>query len=169
MRSIATHALAFGLVLSVILSILVLVVLRVNAEIFLNDYPPDIKAKWGPMSERTKRQRVVFAATLFGAIIAVVAWSLETLPAFVAGEMTFGTAFSYFVIMFGTFNVFDWLVLDWGLMLLQPRFVVLPGTEGMAGYRSYWFHFRGFLIGIPIVLAGSAIAAGVVWTILRVR
>jgi len=46
---------------------------------------------------------------------------------------------------------------------------VLPGTEGMASYRSWWFSIRGFLIGIPIVLAGSLIAAGVVWVILRFR
>jgi hypothetical protein len=31
----------------------------------------------------------------------------------------------------------------------------------MAGYRDYRFHFRGFLIGIPIVLAGSALCAGI--------
>jgi hypothetical protein len=54
------------------------------------------------------------------------------------------------------------LVLDWGLVYWQPRFVVLPGTEGMAGYGSYWFHFRGFLIGIPIVLLGSALLAAIV-------
>jgi hypothetical protein len=64
--------------------------------------------------------------------------------------------------MFGTFNILDWVVLDWSLVYWQPRFVVLPGTEGMAGYRSYWFHFRGFLIGIPIVLMGSALLAAIV-------
>ena len=68
----------------------------------------------------------------------------------------------HFAVMFGTFNVLDWLVLDWGLVYWQPRFIVLPGTEGMAGYGSYWFHFRGFLIGIPIVLLGSALLAAIV-------
>ena len=44
MSPIVTHALEFGVVLSVILFVLLLVVLRANAEIMLNDYPPDIKA-----------------------------------------------------------------------------------------------------------------------------
>jgi hypothetical protein len=60
------------------------------------------------------------------------------------------------------------VLLDWGLVYYQPRFFVLPGTEGMAGYRSYWFHFRGFLIGIPIILAASALAAGIVSIMIRV-
>lgn len=35
---------------------------------------------------------------------------------------------------------------------LQPCFVVLPGTEGLQGYRDYGFHFRQFLkrvVGYP--------------------
>jgi hypothetical protein len=162
MWPIVTHALVFGLVLSIILGALLLVVLLAKAEIMLSDYPPDIKAKWGPMTARTKRQRILVAGIFFAAIIAVVAWSLETLPAFVSREMTFGSWFTFFAVMFGTFNVFDLLVIDCGLVYWQPRFIVLPGTEGMAGYRSYWFHFRGFLIGIPIVLMGSALFAGIV-------
>ena len=168
MWPIVTHALGFGLVLSGIIIALLLVVLRANAEVMLNDYPPDIKAKWGPMTERTKRQRVVVAAVFLVAILGVVAWSLQTLPSFVARDTTFASAFAYFAIMFGTFNVLDCVVLDWGLVYYQPRFVVLPGTEGMAGYRNYWFHVRGFLIGIPIVLAGSALAAGILAIMVRV-
>ena len=155
--------------LSVILGALLLVVVRVNPEIMLNDYPPDIKARWGPMTERTKRQRTLVAAIFLVAILAVVAWSLETLPAFVARDLTFRSAFAHFAIMFGTFNVFDWLVIDCGMVYWQPRFVVLPGTEGMAGYRDYRFHFRGFLIGIPIVLIASALFAAVVSIGLRAR
>jgi len=161
MRPIVTHALEFGLVLSAILFGLLLAVLRANPEIMLRDYPPDIQAKWGPMSERTKRQRLLVAAVFLMVILGVAVWSVKTLPALVARDVTFAAAFAHFAIMFGTFNILDWLVLDWGLVYCQPRFVVLPGTEGLAGYESYWFHFRGFLIGIPIVLGGSALFAAV--------
>ena len=64
MGPIVTHALEFGLALSVMLFVLLLVVLRANPEIMLNDYPPDIRAKWGPMTERTRRQRAVAGAFL---------------------------------------------------------------------------------------------------------
>jgi predicted permease len=162
MGPIVTHALEFGVALSVILFVLLLVVLRVNPEIMLNDYPPDIRAKWGPMTERTRRQRALVAGAFLLVILGIVAWSLRSFPAFRAGDVTFAAAFVHFAIMFGTVNTLDWLVLDWGLVYWQPRFLVLPGTEGMAGYGSYWFHFRGFLIGIPIVLLGSALLAAIV-------
>jgi hypothetical protein len=168
MWSIVTHALQFGLLLSAVLFALLLLVLRANPEIMLNDYPPDIKAKWGPMTESTKRQRAVVAAIFAIVIFGVVAWSLNAVPALFVRDLTFGVAFTHFAVMFGTFNVLDWVVLDWGLVYWQPRFVVLPGTEGMAGYRNYWFHFRGFLIGIPIVLAGSVLCAAIVSILVRV-
>ena len=164
MWSIVAHALAFGLLLSALLVALLLAVLRTNAEIMLNDYPADIKAKWGPMTERTKRQRTVVVGIFAIVGLAVVAWSLSAVPALVGRDVTFGVAFAHFAIMFGTFNMLDWAVLDCGLVYWQPSFMVLPGTEGMAGYRSYRFHFRGFLIGIPLVLAVSApIAAIASW------
>src|SRR5262245_59772625 len=162
MRLIVTHALESGLVLSGVVFALLLLILRANPEIMLNDYPPDIRAKWGSMRDRTKRQSVAAAGILFVVGLGLVWWSVKSLPALVPGHVTFGVPFVHFAIMFGTFNVLDWLVLDWSLVYWQPRFVVLPGTEGMAGYRSYWFHFRGFLIGIPIILALSALAAGIV-------
>ena len=62
--------------------------------------------------------------------------------------------------MFGTFNALDCLVIDCGLVYWKPRFIVLPGTEGLAGYDDYTFHFRGLLIGFPLVLLRSAIVAG---------
>ena len=162
MWAIVTHSLAFGAVLSIVLFGLVLAVLRANPEIMLNDYPPDIRARWGPMTERTKRQRVFVAVLLLVAILSVGAWSIRSLPALASGDVTFAIAFAHFAIMFGTFNLLDWLLLDLPLVYWQPRFVVLPGTEGLAGYTNYWFHFRGFLIGIPIVLAASALFDAIV-------
>ena len=161
MWAIVTHSLEFGVVLSTVVFGLLLAVLRANPEIMLNDYPPDIRARWGPMTDRTKRQRALVAAILLVVILCVVVWSLRTLPAAVKHDVTFTAAFVHFAVMFGTFNVLDWLVLDWSLVYWQPGFIVLPGTEGMAGYRDYRFHFRGFLIGIPIVLAACALLAAI--------
>jgi hypothetical protein len=166
MWPIVAHALECGLVLSLILFGLLLVVLRANPEIMVNDYPPDIRAKWGPMTDRSKRQRVLVAGVFLVVVLGTVAWSLKTFPAFAPGHLSFAIAFTHFAIMFGTFNLLDWLLLDWPLVYWQPGFLVLPGTEGLAGYTDYWFHFRGFLIGIPIVLAASALLAVVVSSIL---
>ncbi len=162
MRPVVYHALALGLGLSAALGALLLAILRVNPEILLNDYPPDIQARWGPMTPRTKRHRGVAAAVLIVALIAIVLCSLRSLPEFTARRFPFRVAFVYFAVMFGTFNVLDWLVIDSALVYWRPQFAILPGTEGMAGYHDYRFHFRGFLLGIPVVIIGSAFAAAVV-------
>ena len=164
---IISNALVFGVVLGSILFTTILVVVRINPEIMLRDYPPDVQTEHGPMSDRSKRQKLLVAilvlAEMLGVIVASLAPNLDDTEA--AG--LFPTMLVHFFVMFSVFNVLDWLVLDWLIVVsLRPSFLILPGTEGMAGYRDYAFHFRGFLIGIPITLAASLVLAALV-TLLR--
>ena len=69
-----------------------------------------------------------------------------------------------FFVLF-TFNLVDLLIIDWLIFVtLQPSVIILPGTEGMAGYKDYRFHFIGFLKGIlfsaafALVVAAAALA-----------
>jgi hypothetical protein len=164
---VVQHALLWGLALSAVLFALALALLRFNPEIMLKDYPPDIQAKHGPMSERTKRQRLPVGLFFVLVLLAIVAASFSQLGKLWGGGVSFLPAFVHLFTMFSVFNLLDWLVLDWLIMVrLQPRFIVLPGTEGMAGYRSYWFHFRGFLIGLPITLAASLLLAPIAAAVL---
>ena len=160
---IISNALVFGVVLGSILFTTILVVVRINPETMLRDYPPDVQAEHGPMSDRSKRQKflvtILVLAEMFGVIVASLAPILDDAEA--AG--LFPTMFVHFFVMFSVFNVLDWLVLDWLIVVsIRPSFLILPGTEGMAGYRDYAFHFRGFLIGIPITLAASLLLAALV-------
>jgi hypothetical protein len=160
--SIVRHALAYGGVLSGISCALLLGILWINPEILLKDYPPDIQAKYGPMSRRSKRQRIP-VAVLFGAVVlGVVAASFVEVRANSGGHIPFLTAFVHLFVMFSLFNLVDLLILDWPLVAMRPSFIVLRGTAGLAGYRDYGFHFRGFLIGTVLVLISSVLIAGVV-------
>ncbi len=68
--------------------------------------------------------------------------------------------------MFWVVNLADVVVVDWlfFMTLLRGR-VVLPGTEGLAGYNDYFFHFkRSFLTLAPWI--GSLVLSlvmGVGW------
>lgn len=55
---IIINALTYGAILSGVLFTLTLGISSLNPEIFLKDYPPDIQAKYGPMSNRSKRQKI---------------------------------------------------------------------------------------------------------------
>ncbi len=155
------HALVWGLFLSAVLFTMTLLLLWWNPEIMLRDYPPDIQAQHGPMSERSKRQRWPVGIAFLAVLVAIVVASFQRVHALAGGDISFAVAFVHSCTMFSLFNLLDWLVLDWGMVALQPRFVVLPGTEGLAGYRDYWFHFRGFLIGIVVTLLASLLTAGI--------
>jgi hypothetical protein len=42
---------------------------------------------------------------------------------------------------------------------ITPKFLVIPGTDGMAAYKDYGYHFRGFLIGTVFSIFGGVIIA----------
>ena len=92
---------------------LILVVVRINPEIMLKDYPPDIQAKYGPMSERTKRQRALVAVVVIVVMLAIGTLSFRGVGANSGGDISFLEAFLHLSIMFSVFNLLDWLVLDW--------------------------------------------------------
>lgn len=159
------HALMYGGVLSVVLCVLLLGVLWINPEILLNDYPPDVRKKHGPMSERSRRQKAPVAIVIGAVALGIVIASLSSVRENGGGKIPFLTAFVHLFVMFSVFNLVDLLLLDWPLVAITPRFFVLPGTEGSAGYKDYWFHFRGFLIGVVLILVASVAIASVVATL----
>ena len=164
---IISNALVFGVVLGSILFTTILVVVRINPEIMLRDYPPDVQAEHGPMSDRSKRQRLVVAILVLAVMFRVIVASLAPILNDVEAADLFPTMFVHFFVMFSVINVLDWLVFDWLIVVrIRPSFLILPGTKGMAGYRDYAFHFRGFLIGILITLAASLLLAALI-TLLR--
>ena len=81
------------------------------------------------------------------------------------GELSFLTAFVHSALLLFSFAVWDLLVLDWLVFVtIQPDFVVIPGTEGLASYKDYWFHFRESFPGWEqwvSILAGALFLAGV--------
>ena len=160
---IVTNGVIFGVILSATLFTMILVLAKINPEIALRDYPPDVQAKHGPMSDRSKRQRLPVGIFFLVVIFAVLSASFPPILGNIDKSSPFLPAFIHIFVIFSVFNLLDWLVLDWLIVVtLRPEFIVLPGTEGMAGYADYAFHFRGFLIGIPITLVGSLLLAGLV-------
>ena len=138
---------------------------KTNIEMLLNDYPPDVRARFGPMSAETRRQANFASLPLLIVLSAVVILALVQLHQLL-GELTWVSTFIVAATIFQIWNLVDLVILDWFiLMTLRPRFMILPGTEGMAGYRDYGFHFHKFLNGIvfTLILSGvvTVIALGV--------
>lgn len=160
------HALKFGLGLSLALTVFMLISGSVALDMFIDDYPPAIKEKYGPMSPRAARLRPYVAGLLFLIVLAVPVAGLFTLR-MEAGRVPLLHTFVFAYLALLVFNIYDLLILDWLLFCtLQPRMMVLPGTEGMAAYHDYRFHFVGFLKGLVFLLVGSLVIT-VFWMILQ--
>jgi hypothetical protein len=156
MNSLLTHSLLYGLLLSVLSSAVLLTSAYLKPESMVDGYPPDIQARHGPMSETARRHKKLVGLPFGLILVGLLIVSIITLD-----EVTFVTVFVNTAVMFTLFNLVDLLLIDWLIFnTIQPRFIILPGTEGMAGYRNYGFHFRKFLKGTAGGLAASLIITG---------
>src|SRR3990172_27498 len=151
MGEIAAGALLYGLTLSLILALIMGVSLALAPDMWVGDYPLDIREKYGAMSDRGRRYKPL--------IVGLSSLRLhDVMPT--APRFTDYLSSNFIVLM--VFNLFDLLIADWLVFVtIQPKAVILPGTVGMAGYKNYRFHFRGFLIGILSSAVAAAILAGI--------
>jgi len=158
------ESLTTGMVLSMVLTIMTVASLMINKEMWLQDYPPDVKAKWGPISEKARRQHFVFAIFFFGVLIGAIVYDVIRLKLVLGTQLSFLEIFTNIVIVFALFNLVDAILIDWLILLvLWPGLGVLPGTEGMAGYRDTrrWIInlLKGFALA-PLVPCFCANRAG---------
>jgi hypothetical protein len=165
---VVRESLVIGAVLSTVLTILIVVSLMINKEMWLQDYPPDVKAKWGPISEKAKRQRFVFAVCLFGVLIGAMVYDVIRLEVVLGTPPSFLAIFTSIVIVFALFNLVDAVIIDWLILLvLWPGLGVLPGTEGMAGYKDARWWTINLLKGFAMAPIAGILVAGVVFLFFR--
>ncbi len=155
-----------GVLLSIIASFILIVSLYINPRTFLQDYPKDIQAKVPPKTLSERRISLLLGIPFLLVLILVPFFSTLTLKHQNGESSPF---IALFVNAFGVafiFNLVDWLLLDWLMFCtITPKFVIIPGTEGMASYKDYGFHFRGFIIGTLLSVIGALVIAGIVFFI----
>jgi hypothetical protein len=157
------ESLAIGTLLSIVLTIMIVVSLMINKEMWLEDYPPDVKAKWGPISEKAKRQHFVFAISFFGVLIGTMAYDVIRLEVVLGTPPSFLVIFTSIVIVFALFNLVDAVIIDWLILLvLWPGLGMLPGTEGMSGYKDARRWTINLLKGFALAPIAGLLVAGVV-------
>ena len=152
-----------GTLLNVLLSVILYGSLYVNPAMWVHDYPPDIQAAVGDVTI-PPAQTIIVGVLFFGVTIGVVLYSNARLRQQNGGKLSFLAAFANSALILFYFAVWDLLILDWLIFVtIQPSFIVIPGTEGMAGYRDYWFHFKVSFLGLTqwvSILVGGLVLAG---------
>lgn len=146
-----------GAILCGVIGPVVMGSLYYNAEIWLQDYPPDVRAVYGPARRpETRRQQILVAGPM---VLLMLGWPVcSTLQRRAAngGRLSFPAAFLHAAGLLWLFNLFDAVVLDYLILTrMQPRFAVLPGTEGLAGYHDMRLQARAFLKGNVFALVAG--------------
>jgi len=153
-----------GTVLSALAVLLIFGSLRANPRIWLNDFPPDIRRAVPPKTDAEKRQSLLWGLPFLAVLLGGPLVSNLILNQQRGGSASLVTLFinGFGVALF--FNVVDLLIVDWLVLCrFTPRFLVIPGTEGMAGYKDYGHHFRGFVIGVGVSALLGVLTAAVVY------
>ena len=155
-----------GFLFSCISSFLLIIGFHINPRIFLQDYPKDIQAKVPEKTLSERRQSLLIGIPFILVLILFPFFSTLGLKQ----QNSEGSSFiALFINAFGVaffFNLVDWLLLDWLIFCtITPKFVIIPGTEGMASYKDYRFHFRGFLIGTLLTVVAALLISGIVFFI----
>jgi hypothetical protein len=153
------HTLISGAVLSILLLGLLLAILYYNPRLLLQRYPPDVQRAVPPKTAGERRQTAVFGGIfllllLGGPLLSTLMLKQQQ------GALSFGSAFFHAGGVLFIFNLADLLLLDWLIFCtITPRFVVLPGTAGLSGYKDYRLHLRGFVAGTVLSVAGGSLIA----------
>lgn len=131
-----------------------------DAEIWVQDYPPDVREKWGPKSKRARRLTILWSIPFMLVLFGGVAGSVLKLKQEQGGRLSFRAAFLHTYGLLLSFWLFDLVIIDWTLLgVLKPEFAILPGTEGMAGYEDRMIHLRTALPALPGMVLPAALIA----------
>jgi hypothetical protein len=149
-----------GAILSFLASLWLILVLRMNPRIFLHDYSPKIQEKVPLKTQVERKNSYIFGVPLM--LLLLLGSFFSTLSLKGQGNIPFLALWLNASGVVWVFNIVDWLILDWLIFCtLTPRFVVIPGSEGMKEYKDYRFHFRGFLHGTLYSILGGLLIAGI--------
>ena len=162
------NTLICGFIWSALWMIYIVLILKCFPHTMLHDYPKDIQeasALEKPSAKQEKASKLFSAAgglVIFGVLIAFGLLRSQSEPT------SFIKLLLYIFIVAMTWNIVDLLVMDWLIIcMITPKWVVIEGTEGCKGYKDYFFHFKGFLIGCVYTTIMALLFAGIDYALLR--
>ncbi len=162
------QALICGLIWSVMWSVYVFLILKFYPFSMLHDYPKDIQAA-ATIEKPTKAQEQ--AAKRFGAVGGFIIFGVLLafgLLRFYGEQASFWQVLQYIFIIAMTWNVVDLLIMDWLIVCtITPKWIILSGTEGCKGYKDYFYHFKGFLLGCVYTTIMALLFSGIDYAVLR--
>lgn len=154
---------AYGAVLSILTSLIFLSAVLFNPRFARNDLPQDIQEKVPPLTKREKLQAVAFMLPAIALTIGIPLALAVSLRHEYGPAISFLSLTGHILTVLLMANVFELVVVDWLVFCtMTPKRLVIPGTEGMAGYRDYIHQLKSHVRGALAMVLLSPVLAGVV-------
>lgn len=158
------YTLFYGLGMSLTLSLIIMGTLVLNPRLLIHRYPPEIAGRELPKTAIERKYTKLLAFPFLSILLVLPVLSVAFLKFVNEGSIDYWSATLHIFSLLTLFNLIDLFILDWLIFcFITPKFLILPGTEGMKAYKNYRFHLRGFLIGIVLSVAASALCALIIF------
>jgi len=129
-------------------------------------YPPKIRKRVEELPQYKgtikRREKTHISKKIFGVIFFVIVLSGV---AYLSGCRSFSTTFIHVFLLFFVVNIYDLIVLDWGIFCHSKK-LRIPGTEDMEKeYKDYVFHAKGACIGMALGLVVALLSGFIIYLI----
>ena len=126
-------------------------------------YPPGIRKRVEELPQYKgtikQREKAHIGKKIFGLLFFVIVLAGI---AYLSGCRSFGTTFVHVFTLFLVVNIYDMIVLDWGIFCHSKK-LRIPGTEDMEKeYKDYMFHAKGACVGIVLGLIVALLSGGII-------
>ncbi|MBQ8527846.1 MAG: hypothetical protein IJ429_05160 [Lachnospiraceae bacterium] len=130
-------------------------------------YPPEVRKRVSELpqykdvaveKEKKHKGKKVFGIFFFAGVLAAVAYA--------SGCRSFFETFFHVFVLFFAVNIYDMVVLDWGVFCHSQK-LRIPGTEDMdKEYKNKLFHVRGAAIGCMLGIIVASLSGCIVHLVL---
>lgn len=149
-------------VLCIVFTLVILSAQYKDPMVMIMSYPPNVIKRVeqlpqyeGCIKEKEKKHisKKIFGLFFFAILLAIVAYF--------SGCREFTDTFFHVFMLFFVVNIYDMVVLDWGIFCHSKK-LRIPGTEDMdKDYTDYLFHVKGAMKGVVLGII-VAILSGVI-------
>jgi hypothetical protein len=154
-----SHTARDAAVYSAVLVGFILLSLRVNSRIWIQDLPEAVRATLPPLTASERRLRALFGTALLLVLFGGLTLSALQLRA-TSGTLGLAAGILHVYLVFAAGVLADTFVLDYLILsVLRPRFAAIPGTAGMEHlFLTLRYHLKDMWKG----LAGGILVAAII-------
>lgn len=161
---VMSKALLDGIIISIIICGWISVILKVNPRFEMKSFPLEIVNSVNKQTKSEKKGFLIMALPML--LLVMIFLIFSTFFTYKNLNISYLVLFLHLLIVFMVWNVFDLVIFDWLIFcIINPKFMILPGTNGHPAYKDYKYHFIGFLKGTFLSVFGAIIIAGIVFII----